>query len=258
MSDDQKAKVQSQFGASADAYATSANHAKGQTLQILLELVNPQPDWLALDVATGAGHTAFLFAPHVARVIATDLTEAMLAKTAELAQARGLNNIETRPADAEALPFEANTFDLVTCRIAMHHFPDPHQSLAEIARVLKPGGVFGFSDNVTIPDKQAAGYHNAYEKLRDPSHNWVYPLARLEAMFEKAGLQVEATRQTSKEQEFHQWADRMRVSEADKEKLLQMMRHLPEALQPLFAPRWVEDTMYFSLWEAVIVARKRG
>jgi ubiquinone/menaquinone biosynthesis C-methylase UbiE len=256
MSDEQKAKVQSQFGASADAYVTSANHAKGETLQILLELVKPQPDWQALDVATGAGHTALLFAPHVARVVATDLTEAMLAKAEELAQARGLSNMETQLADVEALPFEANTFDLVTCRIAMHHFSNPHQALDEIARVLKPGGVFGFTDNVTVPDKQAAGYYNAYEKLRDPSHNWVYPLVRLESMFEKAGLQVEATRQVSKEQEFNQWADRMRVSEADKEKLLQMMRHSPEALQPLFAPRWADGTMYSSLWEAVIVARK--
>src|SRR5262245_8276403 len=104
MNDDQKAKVQSQFGASADAYATSAIHAKGETLQILLNLVKPQPDWQALDVATGAGHTALLFAPYVARVMATDLTEAMLAKTAELAQARGLSNVETRLADVEALP----------------------------------------------------------------------------------------------------------------------------------------------------------
>jgi ubiquinone/menaquinone biosynthesis C-methylase UbiE len=256
MSDDLKAKVQSQFGASASAYVTSANHAKGETLQILAELIKPEPDWQVLDVATGAGHTAFLFAPHVAQVIASDLTEEMLAQTAKGAQTRGLTNLETRLADAEALPFEDNSFDLVTCRIAMHHFPNPHQAIAEFVRVLKPGGVLGFTDNVTVPDKQAAGYYNAYEKLRDPSHGWVYPLVRLQAMFEKAGLVIEATRQTSKEQEFQQWADRMHVSADDKEKLLQMMRHIPEALEPLFAPRWVDETMYFSLWEAVIVARK--
>jgi ubiquinone/menaquinone biosynthesis C-methylase UbiE len=209
-----------------------------------------------LDVATGAGHTALAFAPHVAHIIATDLTPEMLHKTAELAAQRGLSNIETRPADAEALPFDDASFDLVTCRIAMHHFPTPRQALAEFARVLKPGGLLGLTDNITVPDKQAAGYYNAYEKLRDPSHNWVYPLVRLQAMVEDAGLAVEATRDLSKELEFHEWADRMRVSAANKEKLLEMMRHIPEALQPLFAPRWVEGTMYFSLWEAVIIARR--
>jgi ubiquinone/menaquinone biosynthesis C-methylase UbiE len=255
MSDELKAKVQAQFGPSSDAYATSDVHAKGESLGLLVELVNPQPDWVALDVATGAGHTALTFAPHVARVVATDLTAEMLHKTAELAAQRGLTNVETKPADAEALPFDDASFDLVTCRIAMHHFPNPRQALAEFARVLKPGGVLGFTDNITVPDRQAAGYYNAYEKLRDPSHNWVYPLVRLQAMFEDAGLKVEATRELGKELEFHEWTDRQHVSDATKENLLEMMRNIPELLQPLFAPRWAEGTMYFSLWEAVLVAR---
>jgi ubiquinone/menaquinone biosynthesis C-methylase UbiE len=254
MSDEQKAKVQAQFGAAADSYATSKVHAQGDTLAILLELAQPQTHWRMLDVATGAGHTALTFAPFVAHVIASDLTGQMAAKAAELARQRGLTNVETRLADAEALPFENNSFDLVTCRIALHHFPNPRQAISEFARVLKPGGVLGFTDNVTLPDKQAAGYYNAYEKLRDPSHNWVYPLVRLQAMFEAAGLKVEATRQVSKEMEFQQWADRMRVSDKNKEKLLDMMRHIPAALEPLFQPRWVDGALYFSLWEAVIVA----
>jgi ubiquinone/menaquinone biosynthesis C-methylase UbiE len=255
-SDELKEKVQAQFGVSSDAYATSDIHAKGESLAILVELVKPQSDWQVLDVATGAGHTALTFAPHVTHVVAADLTEAMLAKTAELARARGLTNIETKIADAEALPFDDASFDLVTCRLAFHHFPNPRQALNEFVRVLEPGGVLGFTDNITVLNKRAASYYNAYEKLRDPSHHWVYPLVRLQAMFEEAGLQVTAARELSKEFEFHDWADRQHVSEADKEKLLEMMRHIPRALNPLFAPRWVAGTMYFSLWEAVIVAQK--
>lgn len=257
MSDELKAKARSQFGASADAYAASDVHARGESLAILVELVKPQGDWQVLDVATGAGHTALAFAPHVARVVAADLTEEMLAKTAALAAERGLDKLETRVADAEALPFEDAAFDLVTCRLAFHHFPNPRRVVDEFARVLKPGGILGFSDNIVVPDRQAAGYYNAYEKLRDPSHHWVYPLARLQAMFEQAGLTVEATRQLSKEFEFHDWADRQHASDAVKAKLLEMMRNIPEALEPLFAPRWADDTLYFSLWEAVIVAKKR-
>ncbi len=256
MSEDHKAKVQAQFGAATNGYATSHIHARGESLGVLLALINPQSGWQMLDVGTGAGHTAMAFAPLVARVVATDLTEGMLAKTAELAARRGLANLETRPADAEALPFEDGTFDLITCRLAFHHFPNARQAVGEFARVLKPGGLLGFTDNIVVPDKQAAGYYNAYEKLRDPSHNWVYPLVRLQAMFEQAGLAVEATRQLSKELEFQEWADRQHVSATDKEKLLEMMRNIPEALEPLFAPRWAAGTLYFSLWEAVIVARK--
>jgi ubiquinone/menaquinone biosynthesis C-methylase UbiE len=255
MPDDLKTKAQAQFGVSSDAYATSDIHAKGESLAILVELVKPQPDWQVLDVATGAGHTALTFAPHVAHVIATDLTGAMLTKTAELARARGLMNIETKIADAESLSFDDASFDLVTCRLAFHHFPNSRQALNEFARVLKSGGILGFTDNITVPNKRAASYYNAYEKLRDPSHHWVYPPGRLQAMFEQAGLQVIAVRELSKELEFHDWADRQHVSEADKEKLLEMMRHIPRALKSLFAPRWTAGTMYFTLHEAVLMAR---
>jgi ubiquinone/menaquinone biosynthesis C-methylase UbiE len=188
--------------------------------------------------------------------VAADLTEEMLSKTAELATQRGLTNLQTRVADAEQLPFEEAAFDLVTCRLAFHHFPNPRQALGEFARVLKRGGVLGYTDNIVVPDKQAAGYYNAYEKLRDPSHHWVYPLARLQAMFEEAGLGIQATHQLSKELEFRAWADRQHASEAVKEKLLEMMRNIPSALEPLFAPRWADGTLYFSLWEVVIVAHK--
>ena len=70
-----KSLVEQQFGPNAAAYATSAVHAKGASLPRMVELAAPEKHWVALDVASGAGHTAAAFAPHVARVIAADLTE---------------------------------------------------------------------------------------------------------------------------------------------------------------------------------------
>ena len=89
-----KSLVQQQFGAHAAAYATSIVHAKGASLGRLVELVKPEPHWQALDVATGAGHTAAAFAPHVARVIASDLTEEMLQEAGKLAAAKGFANMD--------------------------------------------------------------------------------------------------------------------------------------------------------------------
>ena len=143
--------VQQQFGAHAAAYATSTVHAKGASLGRLVELVKPERNWQALDIATGAGHTAAAFAPHVARVIASDLTEEMLQEAAKLAAGKGFANMETARADAEALPFEDARFDLVTCRIAAHHFPDVPTFVGEVWRVLKAGGTFALVDNIS-PD----------------------------------------------------------------------------------------------------------
>ena len=97
--------VQKQFGAAAADYAASAVHASGPSLARLVALVRPRPDWQALDVATGAGHTALAFAPLVERVVASDITDEMLAQTAMLAAARQLTNVETAHAEAGELAF---------------------------------------------------------------------------------------------------------------------------------------------------------
>ena len=126
-----KEEVKKQFGAHAAAYATSAVHAKGASLARLVELVQPQADWQVLDVASAAGHTAFAFAPHVDQVISTDLTPEMIPVASALAAEKGIDNVSFETADAEDLPFEAGQFDLVTCRIAPHHFPHIDRFLAE-------------------------------------------------------------------------------------------------------------------------------
>ena len=250
--------VRSQFGRSAAAYATSDVHAHGEGPGLLVAMLRPEAGWHALDVATGAGHTALAMAPYVADVLATDLTPEMLDQTRRLAAERGLANVTTSIGDAESLPFENGRFDLVTCRLAFHHFPHPEQAMREFARVLKPGGLLGFSDNIAVEDPAGAAAYNAYEKLRDPSHHEVPPLSRLITMLETAGLHVEATQSFSKEMEFTVWADRMHVSAPDKQRLLEMLRTVPASARPLLQPRTADGVTYFSLWECVIVARRHG
>ena len=69
-----KPTAQQVFGQRAAFYATSAAHKDRAVLNRVVELARPWPDALALDVATGTGHTAFALAPHVRRVIAIDVT----------------------------------------------------------------------------------------------------------------------------------------------------------------------------------------
>ena len=70
-----KSLSQEQFGAHAQGYLTSKPHAQGKSLDRMVALARPHPDWRGIDVATGAGHTAYAFAPHVARMWATDITD---------------------------------------------------------------------------------------------------------------------------------------------------------------------------------------
>src|SRR5262249_22340513 len=129
-----KTLVQEQFGKTAASYLTSTPHALGKSLERLVALTSPQKSWEALDVATGGGQFAYAFAPYVGRVCATDITQEMLELVKADAQKRGLSNIRTAYAKAEALPFEDHSFDLVTCRIAPHHFDSIPEFLAEVHR----------------------------------------------------------------------------------------------------------------------------
>ncbi len=254
--DDPNRLIQRQFGAHANDYATSDMHARGESLQRLIELTRPQRDWTVLDVATGAGHTALAFASNVASVVATDLTPQMLEAARKLAAERGVTNIEFKPADAQALPFDDATFDLVTNRIALHHYPDARKAIAEMARVCKRGGLVALTDNVVPPDKVTAGYINHLEKLRDPSHNWEYPIARLEAYFADVGLQVEHRESFKKEMEFEPWADRTSATTETRAQLRKLLLQAPDAARNWLEPRVDGDKMFFSLTEAVILGRK--
>src|SRR5215470_18044322 len=94
--------VKQQFAAHAEQYVTSVHHATGESLDRMLELVAPQPQWRALDVATGGGHTALAFAPHVREVVASDLTPEMLAAAERFIRDQGATNVAFEQADAEA------------------------------------------------------------------------------------------------------------------------------------------------------------
>ncbi|MCC6603181.1 MAG: methyltransferase domain-containing protein [Anaerolineae bacterium] len=260
-----KEKVQQQFGANAAAYATSTVHAKGYSLTRLVEITQPQPDWQVLDVATAAGHTAFAFAPHVAHVTATDLTPEMLTVAAGLAAEKGLTNVSFEPADAEKLPYADGQFNLVTCRIAPHHFPDIQQFIHEAARVLKPGGQLAVVDNI-VPGthlhgkkarllNEAGNYVNAFEKLRDPSHGRCWSIAEWEHGFARAGFAVHHQELLTKEIEFASWAARMQVSPEDTIRLKAMLVQAPTAVADFLTPQISNDRITFRLTELLVVGK---
>lgn len=257
--------VQQKFGAAAADYAASAVHAKGESLARLVELLAPQPHWRVLDVATGAGHTALALAPHVAHVVASDITDEMLAEAAKLAAKRGLANVETAHADAAALPYHDRSFDLVTCRLAAHHFPDPAAFVAESWRVLKSGGAFALVDNIS-PDtsilpgvsreeaEQTAADYNAYEKLRDPSHGRCLSLTEWSALLQNWGFVDIRAEHMDQDIAFAPWTKRMRCDAGTVARLETMLGE--PRLNAFLRPRTTDDDLVFTLQEAIIVAEK--
>ena len=262
-----KSLVQKQFGANAAAYTTSVIHAVGDSLGRIVEVVRPQPSWSALDIATGAGHTAAAIAPFVASVIASDVTPEMLEEASSLAARRGLSNMKTAAADAEALPFMDASFDLATCRIAPHHFSDVPRFVSEARRVLRDGGVFALVDNIAPDDISTPGYvkselhdaavtYNTFEKLRDPSHARALTLTEWLEVLDDAGLVVEHREILPKSMAFKDWAQRMRVAPDTMARLDEMLATGTPAFRSFMRPRQENGEVWFTLDEVLIVARK--
>ena len=254
--DTHKQLVQARFGPNAAEYAVSTNHAKGNSLARLVELARPQAHWHVLDVATGAGHTALALAPHVAEVVASDLTPQMLDAASQLACERGVTNLRTQLADAEALPFEASSFDLVTSRIAPHHFANIPQFLAEVARVLKPGGRLIIVDNIAPED--AAADLDAFEQMRDPSHvHCLSPREWAQGMV-GAGLALLHGETMAKVRPFNVWASHQHTPSVLMYELANYLRQTSAPAKAFLAPVFNPDGSgaLFTLTEGIFVAQK--
>jgi ubiquinone/menaquinone biosynthesis C-methylase UbiE len=111
--------------------------------QRVLELAQLAPGERVLDVACGTGLVTFPAAEAVGPtgvVIATDISEAMVGLLGEEASRRGFTNVSAQRMDAETLEFDDRSFDAVLCALGLMYVPDANAALAQMRRVLKPGG----------------------------------------------------------------------------------------------------------------------
>lgn len=231
------ASSQERFGRFAQAYVTSQAHAEGSDLDRLTELAQAEPHWIALDIATGGGHTALRFAPLVERLIATDLTPKMLDAAQTHITSRGAGNVLYAVTAAEDLPFQAQVFNLVTCRIAPHHFADCTRFTRESARVLASDGLLLVQDHVLPEDESAARYVDAFERLRDPSHSRGYAESEWSTMFKEAGLTVERVETLVKRHKFLPWAERQACTPQVIERLTELVERAPQAVLDWMQPQ---------------------
>jgi ubiquinone/menaquinone biosynthesis C-methylase UbiE len=173
--DDRQSASAGQFDRQSDRYGRSHILADTSDVDAALEGIAPSGNALALDVATGGGHTALWLARHGWKVTAGDVSQRMLENTSRLLAEEGFQ-LETRLFPAEEIPFADASFDMVTCRVAAHHFSSPEGFVKEVARVLRPGGYFLLIDG-TVPDNNPISeeWLHRVEKWRDPSHGHFLP-----------------------------------------------------------------------------------
>ena len=185
----------------AERYRASSWHREGADLDRVVEWAEPRPGVQALDVATGGGHVARRLRERGANVVTVDAAPGMGA------------DVVSR---AEELPFADGSFDVVTCRIAPHHFDDVAAAVREMARVSR--ALVLVEDTLYESEELERAY-----KLHDETHVRSYDEEQWRALFDAAGLDVEAVELVDKRRPFAEWVGQTGRSEEETTRLRDLL-----------------------------------
>jgi ubiquinone/menaquinone biosynthesis C-methylase UbiE len=219
----------------------SANYGKSHILANTVDVasaladIEVLPGSRALDVATGGGHTAIYLATRGFTVTASDISQGMLDNAKTLAAERGVS-IETRLHEAENFPYPAASYDLVTCRVAAHHFSNRESFLAEVTRVLKAGGHFLLIDG-TVPDSEpiVEEWIHELEKLRDPSHGRFLSPSAWKELCSRNRLHVLRCETTPfKQPDLNWYFDTAGTSAENRKRVLELIHAAPKSARRVF------------------------
>ncbi len=255
--DRDQAAAAAQFDRQSDRYGKTHILADTRDVAAALGHLPVRPGATALDVATGGGHTALWLARQGWRVTAGDIAPRMLENARRLAADAGCG-IETRLFPAEAMPFGDAEFDLVTVRVAPHHFSSPLRFVAEAARVLRPGGRLLLIDG-SLPDDDRAtdAWLNQVEKWRDPSHVRLLARAEWEGLVAGCGLAIEQSRLDPMKQPDLEWYfATAATAPQDRERVREAVRTAPDGVRAALR-LGVEEGRIVWWWQRLtLLARK--
>jgi ubiquinone/menaquinone biosynthesis C-methylase UbiE len=155
----------------------------------------------ALDVATGGGHVARRLREAGINVISVDPAPGMQPDVVS----RG-----------EDLPFAPDSFDVVACRVAAHHFDDVEKAMSEMARVSRDRVIV--VDNLFLDERAEEA-----DRVRDPTHVRNYTEQEWRELFESAGLRIEELRRLMKSIEVEPSLERAGTPEAEAERFRELL-----------------------------------
>ena len=210
-----------------------------------------------MDLGTGAGFTAFAMSEISQRVVATDITRPMLEQTRRLGRERGLTNLQLSRNAAEFLPFADNSLDMVTSRVAGHHFDDLDRALDDVRRVLKAARALVMADSVSPEDGAVAAWMNDIELRRDFSHVKNRKVSELEAMIAIRGMSIVERRSPRIYLGFNAWVARTATPKDEVQMLRRAFFEAPDPVREAFQIEPVNGDINFS-WPCLVFRAVKG
>lgn len=200
-----KELVRKQFTKTAEVFGDYAVAARGVEVEKLVRMVRAGERDRTIDVACGPGTLALRVAPKVGWMCGVDLTPAILGRARSTARQEGLENMDFIIGDAQRLPFADRSLDIAITSYALHHMPDAPCAIAEMARVLRPGGRLGIIDIFASEDPNVAEMNERIERTRDASHTRTQTRSEFEKAFRANGVRVTGVQIQENARAFDHW-----------------------------------------------------
>jgi ubiquinone/menaquinone biosynthesis C-methylase UbiE len=238
------------FSSDGDTYADA------EGLVWMLKDLPVSPDAEALDIATGTGEFARALASRVATVIGLDATDAMMEQGKKFIEQASIENVTFQKGVVQDLPFEDETFDIVSSRYAFHHFADPRSVISEMVRVCKTGGHVIVVD-IVIPDESTAAEYQYYEWLCDQSHTRCLGLEEFRTYFRLFRMDVVSARTRILEEDLIEWMDFSLTEKKNREEILRAVRaELNGGPKTGLSPCEEDSVLCFEQLDLSIIGRK--
>lgn len=177
------------------------------------------PEDTLLDLACGTGEYATFAAPQVKFVHGIDISEGMIEIADKQAKEKGINNASFLCQAVERTPFEDESFSIIICRSAFHHFHDYEIIFDEMIRCCQKGGRISIQDIVSYSDAKVDDYFEEFEREVDISHHKSLDKEFIKGLYNQKNLKITNTFEVEVELNVQDYLGHAKQSEESKAKI---------------------------------------